>query len=101
MHAFDYRYVGSGKIVVRRAKDGEQLTTLDEQEHTLTSKMLVIADNDKAIGLAGIMGGLNSEILPDTTTVVFESANFDGTCIRQTANALGMRTDASTKYEKG
>ena len=101
MHAFDYRYVGSGKIVVRRAKDGERLTTLDEQEHTLTSKMLVIADNDKAIGLAGIMGGLNSEILDDTTTVVFESANFDGTCIRQTANALGMRTDASTKYEKG
>ena len=101
MHAFDYRYVGSGKIVVRRAKDGEQLTTLDEQEHTLTNKMLVIADNDKAIGLAGIMGGLNSEILDDTTTVVFESANFDGTCIRQTANALGMRTDASTKYEKG
>ena len=101
MHAFDYRYVSSGKIVVRRAKDGEQLTTLDEQEHTLTSKMLVIADNDKAIGLAGIMGGLNSEILDSTTTVVFESANFDGTCIRQTANALGMRTDASTKYEKG
>ena len=79
MHAFDYRYVSSGKIVVRRAKDGEQLTTLDEQEHTLTNKMLVIADNDKAIGLAGIMGGLNSEILDDTTTVVFESANFDGT----------------------
>ena len=101
MHAFDYRYVGSGKIVVRRAKDGEKLTTLDEQEHTLTNKMLVIADSDKAIGLAGIMGGLNSEILEDTTTVVFESANFDGTCIRQTANALGMRTDASTKYEKG
>ena len=101
MHAFDYRYVGSGKIVVRRAKDGEKLTTLDEQEHTLTSKMLVIADSEKAIGLAGIMGGLNSEILEDTTTVVFESANFDGTCIRQTANALGMRTDASTKYEKG
>ena len=101
MHAFDYRYVGSGKIVVRRAKDGEKLTTLDEQEHTLTNKMLVIADSEKAIGLAGIMGGLNSEILEDTTTVVFESANFDGTCIRQTANALGMRTDASTKYEKG
>ena len=101
MHAFDYRYVGSGKIVVRRAKNGEQLTTLDEQPHTLTDKMLVIADNDKAIGLAGIMGGLNSEIMDDTTTVVFESANFDGTCIRQTANALGMRTDASTKYEKG
>jgi phenylalanyl-tRNA synthetase beta chain len=100
MHAFDYRYVGSGKIVVRRAQDGEVLTTLDGEEHTLTSKMLVIADEEKAIGLAGIMGGLNSEILYTTTTVVFESANFDGTCIRQTANALGMRTDASTKYEK-
>lgn len=101
MHAFDYRYVSSGKIVVRRAEDGEQLTTLDQQPHTLTSKMLVIADDKRAIGLAGIMGGLNSEIVEDTTTVVFESANFDGTCIRQTANALGMRTDASTKYEKG
>lgn len=101
MHAFDYRYVGSGKIVVRRAKEGEQLTTLDGGKHTLTSRMLVIADGEKAIGLAGIMGGLNSEILDDTTTVVFESANFNGTCIRQTANALGMRTDASTKYEKG
>ena len=101
MHAFDYRYVGSGKIVVRRAQDGEVLTTLDGNDHTLTSKMLVIADGEKAIGLAGIMGGENSEIVEDTTTVVFESANFDGTCIRQTANALGMRTDASTKFEKG
>ena len=100
MHAFDYRYVDSGKIIVRRAHEGELLTTLDGNEHTLTSKMLVIADQDKAIGLAGIMGGMNSEILADTTTVVFESANFDGTCIRQTANALGMRTDASTKFEK-
>ncbi len=101
MHAFDYRYVSSGKIVVRQARDGEVLTTLDGNEHTLTGKMLVIADSDRAIGLAGIMGGLNSEILEDTTTVVFECANFDGTCIRQTANALGMRTDASSKYEKG
>ena len=101
MHAFDYRYVGSGKIVVRRAEEGEVLTTLDGNDHTLTSKMLVIADGEKAIGLAGIMGGENSEIVADTTTVVFESANFDGTCIRQTANALGMRTDASTKFEKG
>ena len=101
MHAFDYRYVASGKIVVRRAKDGENLTTLDGNEHVLTDKMLVIADSDRAIGLAGIMGGLNSEILDTTTTVVFESANFDGTCIRQTANALGMRTDASSKFEKG
>ena len=101
MHAFDYNYVGSGKIIVRRAKEGEVLTTLDGNEHTLTNKMLVIADQDKAIGLAGIMGGLNSEILNTTTTVVFESANFDGTCIRQTGNALGMRTDASSKFEKG
>ena len=101
MHAFDYGYVSSGKIVVRRAKDGESLTTLDGNEHTLTDKMLVIADSDRAIGLAGIMGGMNSEILDTTTDVVFECANFDGTCIRQTANALGMRTDASSKYEKG
>ena len=101
MHAFDYRYVDSGKIIVRRAAEGETLTTLDGNDHTLTNKMLVIADQDKAIGLAGIMGGLNSEILDTTTTVVFESANFNGTCIRQTANALGMRTDASTKFEKG
>ena len=101
MHAFDYRYVGSGKIIVRRAAEGEKLTTLDGNDHILTDKMLVIADQDKAIGLAGIMGGLNSEILDTTTTVVFESANFNGTCIRQTANALGMRTDASTKFEKG
>ncbi len=100
MHAFDYGYVGNGKIIVRRAKAGETLTTLDGNEHTLTDKMLVIADENKAIGLAGIMGGMNSEILDTTTTVVFESANFNGTCIRQTANALGMRTDASTKYEK-
>ncbi len=101
MHAFDYRYVSSGKIVVRRAENGEKLTTLDGNEHILTDKMLVIADDSKAIGLAGIMGGENSEIVDDTTTVVFESASFDGACIRQTANALGMRTDASTKYEKG
>ncbi len=100
MHAFDYRYISSGKIVVRRARDGETLTTLDGNDHTLTEKMLVIADSDRAIGLAGIMGGLNSEILDTTTTVVFECANFNGTCIRQTANALGMRTDASSKYEK-
>ena len=100
MHAFDYRYVSSGKIVVRRARQGETLTTLDSSEHTLTDKMLVIADSDRAIGLAGIMGGENSEILDTTATVVFESANFDGTCIRQTANALGMRTDASSKFEK-
>ena len=101
MHAFDYRYVASGKIVVREAVAGETLTTLDGNVRNLKPGMLVIADGDKAIGLAGIMGGENSEIKDDTTTVVFESANFNGTSIRQTALALGMRTDASGKFEKG
>ncbi len=100
MHAFDYRYVSSGKIVVREAEAGEKLTTLDGNVRDLTPGMLVIADGDKPIGLAGIMGGENSEIVADTATVVFESANFDGTSIRQTALALGMRTDASGKFEK-
>ena len=100
MHAFDYRYVASGKIVVREADDGEVLTTLDGSVRNLTKGMLVIADDNKAIGLAGIMGGENSEIKDDTTMVVFESANFNGTSIRKTALALGMRTDASGKFEK-
>ena len=100
MHAFDYRYVGSGKIVVREAEEGETLTTLDGNIRQLTPGMLVIADETKPIGLAGIMGGENSEIMEDTTAVVFESANFNGTSIRQTALALGMRTEASGKFEK-
>ncbi len=101
MHAFDYRYVKGGKIVVRRAQDGEELTTLDGNVRKLNSNMLVIADDTRAVGLAGIMGGLNSEIVADTVDVVFESANFDGTTIRKTALALGMRTEASAKFEKG
>ncbi len=100
MHAFDYRYVSSGKIVVREAEDGESLTTLDGNVRNLKKGMLVIADDVRPIGLAGIMGGENSEIMDDTTTVVFESANFNGTSIRQTALALGMRTEASGKFEK-
>jgi len=100
MHAFDYRYVSSGKIIVREAEDGETLTTLDGTVRPLQSGMLVIADETKPIGLAGIMGGENSEIVDDTTMVVFESANFNGTSIRQTALALGMRTEASGKFEK-
>ena len=100
MHAFDYRYVSSGKIIVREAEEGEKLVTLDGNTRDLTPGMLVIADDSRAIGLAGIMGGENSEIVDDTTTVVFESANFNGTSIRQTALALGMRTDASGKFEK-
>ena len=101
MHAFDYRYVKGGKIVVRRARDGEELTTLDNNVRQLTSDMLVIADDTRAVGLAGVMGGLNSEIVGDTADVVFESANFEGSCIRKTALALGMRTEASAKFEKG
>ena len=101
MHAFDYRYVKGGHIIVRRAEEGEELTTLDGNVRKLTANMLVIADEHRAVGLAGIMGGLNSEIVSDTVDVVFESANFDGTTIRKTALALGMRTEASAKYEKG
>ena len=101
MHAFDYRYVKGGRIIVRRAKDGETLTTLDGTPRKLNPSMLVIADAHRAVGLAGIMGGLNSEIVDDTVDVVFESANFDGTTIRRTALSLGMRTEASAKYEKG
>lgn len=101
MHAFDYRYVQGGKIIVRRAAEGEKLTTLDGKEHTLNANHLVIADETRAVGLAGIMGGMNSEIVADTTDVVFESACFDGTCIRKGALALGMRTEASAKFEKG
>ena len=101
MHAFDYRYVQGGKIIVRRAVEGEELTTLDGNVRKLTADHLVIADETRAVGLAGIMGGMNSEIVEDTTDVVFESACFDGTCIRKGALSLGMRTEASAKFEKG
>ena len=101
MHAFDYRYVKGGHIIVRRAEEGEELTTLDGNVRKLNANHLVIADEHRAVGLAGIMGGLNSEIVADTTDVVFESACFDGTCIRKGALALGMRTEASAKFEKG
>ena len=101
MHAFDYRYVKGGKIIVRRAEEGEELTTLDGNVRKLTADHLVIADDTRAVGLAGIMGGLNSEIVDDTVDVVFESANFNGTCIRKGALSLGMRTEASAKFEKG
>ena len=100
MHAFDYRYVKGGKIVVRRAGEDKTLTTLDGNVRALQPDMLVIADEEKPVGLAGIMGGENSEIVEDTVDVVFESANFLGASIRKTALALGMRTDASAKFEK-
>ena len=100
MHAFDYRYVSGGRIVVRRAGEDKTLTTLDGQVRKLQPDMLVIADETRPVGLAGIMGGENSEIVADTVDVVFESANFNGSSIRKTALALGMRTDASAKFEK-
>ncbi len=100
MHAFDYRYVSDKTIIVRESEEGETLTTLDGNVRPLTPGMLVIADKTRPIGLAGIMGGENSEIKDDTTQVVFESANFNGTSIRKTALALGMRTEASGKFEK-
>ena len=101
MHAFDYSCVKGGKIVVRRAKAGEVLKTLDDKDRAITPDMLVIADEHDPIGLAGVMGGGNSEITEKTNTIVFESANFNGTSIRKTAIALGMRTDASGRFEKG
>lgn len=101
MHAFDRRDIAGSKIVVRRAEDGEVLTTLDEQDRTLNSNMLVIADSEKAIGLAGIMGGLNSEIKDDTTEIVFEAAIFDAVTIRRGAKSVGLRTESSSRFEKG
>ncbi len=101
MHAFDYSCLGGGKIVVRRAEPGETLVTLDGSSRRLTPHMLVIADEEKPVALAGVMGGENSEIMDTTNTIIFESANFNGTSIRKTAIALGMRTDASSKFEKG
>ena len=100
MHAFDYRYVKGGKSGVRRAAADKTLTTLDGSVRVLQPDMLVIADETKPVGLAGVMGGENSEIVADTVDVVFESANFLGSSIRKTALALGMRTDASAKFEK-
>jgi len=101
MHAFDYSCVKGGKIVVRRANAGEVLKTLDDKDRAITQDMLVIADEHDPIGLAGVMGGGNSEITDRTSVIVFESANFNGTSIRKTAIALGMRTDASGRFEKG
>ncbi|NLV86705.1 MAG: phenylalanine--tRNA ligase subunit beta, partial [Clostridiales bacterium] len=101
MHAFDYSSVKGGKIIVRRARQGETLSTLDGNKRNITTDMLVIADETGPIGLAGVMGGENSEITDATETIVFESANFNGTSIRKTSIALGMRTDSSGRFEKG
>lgn len=101
MHAFDIDSIAGKHIYVRRAEEGEKITTLDEQERNLHSENLVIADKEKAVAIAGVMGGLNSEIEEDTNTVVFESAVFKGSSVRITAKEVGLRTEASSRYEKG
>ena len=100
MHAFDAREIKSGKIVVERAKDDEIFVTLDEIERKLDSSFLCIKDDETSIGLAGIMGGLNSEIQEDTTEVIFEAANFDGTNIRVNSKKLNLRSESSARFEK-
>ncbi len=101
MHAFDLRYIDEGKIRVRLAKDGEKITTLDGVDRTLEHTNLVIADANKPVAIAGVMGGEYSGIMDDTTTIVFESACFNAPSVRITARDQGMRTDASSRYEKG
>ena len=101
MHAFDYSCLHEGRIVVRNAREGEVMQTLDGNDRPLTPDMLVIADAESPVGIAGVMGGFNSEITDDTSVIVFESANFSGPSIRHTAISLGMRTDASSRFEKG
>ena len=101
MHAFDFSCVKDHEIHVRLAREGETIRTLDGAERRLTPSMLCICDTEKPVAVAGVMGGENSEIVGDTDMVLFESANFNGTSIRRTATALGMRTDASSRYEKG
>lgn len=100
MHAFDKREITSNQIVVDRATEGEHFTTLDEAERVLDNNVLCIKDGSNIIGLAGIMGGHNSEIKEDTKEIVFESANFDGTNIRVASQKLGLRTEASSRFEK-
>ncbi|MBU3183080.1 phenylalanine--tRNA ligase subunit beta [Clostridium psychrophilum] len=100
MHAFDARQITTNKIVVERAKKLEKFTTLDEMERELDDSILCIKDGDRTIGLAGIMGGLNSEIKEDSTNIIFEGANFDGVNIRLATKKLSLRTDAASKFEK-
>jgi len=100
MHAFDYACLNGGHITVRRAAEGEIMKTLDDQDRRLDPDMLVIADDEKPVAVAGVMGGANSEITDATATVVFESANFFGASVRRTAKKLGMRTESSARFEK-
>ncbi len=101
MHAFDFSCVDGGHIIIREARAGESIQTLDGKDHALSAGMLCICDEHKPVCVAGVMGGANSEIVGDTAMVLFECANFNGPSVRRTAAALGMRTDASARYEKG
>lgn len=101
MHAYDYDTIAGHKIIVQRAKDGDTFTTLDGQERKLDKDVLMICDAEKEIGIAGIMGGENSMITDDVKTVLFEAATFHGANIRKSAKRVGLRTDASGKFEKG
>ncbi|MDD6275969.1 MAG: phenylalanine--tRNA ligase subunit beta [Clostridia bacterium] len=100
MHAFDLRFLKGGEVIVRNAVNGESITTLDGEVRELDDTMLVIADAEKPVAVAGVMGGEYSGIMDDTTTIVFESACFNGASVRRTAKKLGMRTEASARYEK-
>ncbi|MEW6185242.1 MAG: phenylalanine--tRNA ligase subunit beta [Thermodesulfobacteriota bacterium] len=101
LHAFDFDTLSGGRIVVRKAESGEHLTTLDGQDRPLTSEMLVIADGERGVALAGIMGGLNTEIQDSTQNILLESAFFDPRCIRRTAKKLGLSSEASMRFERG
>lgn len=101
LHAFDYDSLATGEIVVRKATEGEKITTLDDQERTLKATDLVITNGKEPVAIAGVMGGANSEVTASTTTVVIESAYFDGLTVRQTSRNLGLRSDASARFEKG
>ncbi|MDE7295759.1 MAG: phenylalanine--tRNA ligase subunit beta [Clostridia bacterium] len=101
MHAFDRSFLRGGKIIVRRAKKGEKIVTLDEKEFKLDTSNLLICDGEGGVALAGIMGGLNSEIKPDTKDVFFEAAKFARDSVRKTSRALGQRSDSSARFEKG
>lgn len=101
IHAFDVRSINNSEIIVDTAKDGEKFTTLDETERELTSNMLMINDGAGPVAIAGVMGGLDSEVRHDTSTIIIESANFDSDSVRLTSKKLGLRTEASSRYEKG
>ena len=101
IHAFDINQVKGGTIIVENAEEGEKFVTLDENERTLTKDMLLIKDAERGIAIAGVMGGLNSEIEDSTTTIIVESANFNGDSVRATSKKLGLRTEASSRFEKG